>query len=579
MIATRRGPAVLLAAVVIVLALARAAGGEQPTEPPVPEPSVGAESVISEPAPTPEPEEPEPEPGSEVSSAPPPSPSPSQLPRTTAPAATPAPTSEASPAAGMPQPHSPAAQRSGIAVSTLLVALGALLVLGAAAYVIRHRAPRTPRRPARPQAPLPTVPAALLPFLVTLGRALIDSGEAASSVQRTLGRVASVNGVPGAEVVVLATALFVTAPALGTVQTAVSPAGTEQLRLDQMHALHRLVRSAERGRTRPADGLDELDRIRRLPPAYPPLVRVAGYTLLTTGLALVLRADWTGLLAAALLGVVVGGLLQLDTGRAPTRWQPFLPFVCAFGAAGAAFLLVRLAPGTGLLAPLAAPLVNFLPGALLTTAAIELATGQMISGAARLASGSMRLFLLALGITAASELVGVDAIIAISSGPLPSWTTWLGVAFFGVGVVLHNCARWASLGWLLLVLYVAYAGQVVGGFFLGGVLSAFVGAVLMTPVARLVARAPNGPPAPVSVLPAFWLLVPGALGLLGVTEYLGTDPRNGIDTLVTTAATMVAVALGVLLGSEIRRPARTPAEVDGRPQERRSAGGGVPAAG
>ena len=191
--------------------------------------------------------------------------------------------------------------------------------------------------------------------------------------------------------------------------------------------------------------------------------------------------------------------------------------------AGTAFLLARLAPGMGVMAPLAAPLVTFLPGALLTTAVIELATGQMILGAGRLASGSMRLFLLALGISSAAEPVGapVDAVVGVSSQSLPAWTTWLGVAHLGAGVVLHHCARRASLGWLLLVLYIADAGQVVGGFFLGGSLSAFVGAVLMTPVARLVARAPNGPPAPVSVLPTFWLLVPGALGLLGVTKYIG----------------------------------------------------------
>ncbi|GIE95027.1 threonine/serine ThrE exporter family protein [Paractinoplanes rishiriensis] len=435
----------------------------------------------------------------------------------------------------------------------LLAALGALLVVSAVALAIGRRAARAGPRAADPPLPDPGVSRSLVPFLVALGQALIDGGEPVSSVQQILGRVAAVNGVPDAEVVVLATALFVTTPTLGTVQTAVAPAGTEQLRLEQMDALHRLVRSAERGQIGPADGLVELNRIRLLPPVFGPAARVAGYALLTTGLALVLRADWTGLLAAVLLGAGVG-LLQLATDRAPARWQPFLPSLCAFGVAITAFLLARLAPGMGVLAPLAAPLVTFLPGALLTTAAIELATGQMISGAGRLASGSMRLFLLALGISSAAELVGapVDAVVGVSSQPLPAWTTWLGVALFGAGVVLHHCARRASLGWLLVVLYIAYAGQVVGGYFLGGVLSAFVGAVLMTPVARLVARAPNGPPAPVSVLPAFWLLVPGALGLLGATKYIGADPLDGLNTLLSTAVTMVAVALGVLLGSEIR---------------------------
>ena len=47
---------------------------------------------------------------------------------------------------------------------------------------------------------------------------------------------------------------------------------------------------------------------------------------------------------------------------------------------------------------LIAPLITLLPGALLTTAVIELASGQMISGAGRLAAGATQLLLLALGI-------------------------------------------------------------------------------------------------------------------------------------------------------------------------------------
>lgn len=559
---TRRA-ALLLAGLVATLALAGPAIGAQPSDPPS-GPAATSTYEAGLPSPTPEPVRSTPtDPltsdgvsasvsiSGPVSAQAPPS---TALLTTTVGPSSPAPDSAVSAPIPAPDPAgSPAASRSGIAVSTLLAALGALLAAGAFALALGRRTARGARRESGPLLPHPDVSRSLVPFLVALGQALIDGGEPVSSVQQILGKVAAVNGVLDAEVVVLATALFVTAPTLGTVQTAVAPAGTEQLRLEQMDALHRLVRSAERGQVGPAEGLGELNRIRSMPPAFGPAVRVTGYVLLSTGLALVLRADWTGLWAAALLGAGVG-LLQLATERAPTRWQPFLPPLCAFGVAGGTFLLARLAPGTGALAPLAAPLVTFLPGALLTTAAIELATGQMISGAGRLASGSMRLFLLALGITSAAELVGapVNTVIAVSFQPLPVWTTWLGVALFGVGIVLHHCARLASLGWLLLVLYIAYAGQVIGGFFLGGVLSAFVGAVVMTPVARLVARAPNGPPAPVSVLPAFWLLVPGALGLLGVTKYLGADPLDGLNTLMSTAATMVAVALGVLLGTEIR---------------------------
>jgi uncharacterized membrane protein YjjB (DUF3815 family) len=81
-------------------------------------------------------------------------------------------------------------------------------------------------------------------------------------------------------------------------------------------------------------------------------------------------------------------------------------------------------------------------------------------------------------------------------------------------------------------------------------MSAFVGAAAMTPVADLLARQRTGPPAIVSFTPAFWLLVPGALGLIGVAALLRGD-TSGTTTLVTTAATMVAIALGVVVGRAV----------------------------
>jgi uncharacterized membrane protein YjjB (DUF3815 family) len=103
----------------------------------------------------------------------------------------------------------------------------------------------------------------------------------------------------------------------------------------------------------------------------------------------------------------------------------------------------------------------------------------------------------------------------------------------------------------VLVLYVAYAGQVIGGLFFGNALSGFFGALLMTPVAMLVATRPSGPYPFVSFLPAFWLLVPGALGLVGVTQILGENRNDGVASLVTTGGTMAGIALGVLLGLSI----------------------------
>ena len=394
-------------------------------------------------------------------------------------------------------------------------------------------------------------------MLVELGEAMVDAGYPVTEVQEVLHRVAHTGGIPDAEIIVLPTALLVSLPGRASVETAASTAGLRPLRLDQVDAVSKVAAAARSGTLRPGATLERLREITDQPPPFGPVARTVGYALLSAGLALILNGGLVDLLVAAALGLLVG-IVLLTADALPPGWRAVLPVLCAFGVAVAVFLLRRTSLDIGILPPLVAPLVTFLPGALLTISVIELATGQMIAGAGRLAAGTLQLVLLALGIIAGAQLVGVPAATVGSAAdqPLGDLAPWLGVAVFGVGVVINKCARPSSIWWILLVLYVAYGAQIIGGLFLGAELSAFVGAVTMSPVAVYVARRPTGPATLVSFLPAFWLLVPGALGLVGVTMLLGEDRGNAFTSLYTTAVTMVAISFGVLIGRgmTLRRP-------------------------
>ncbi|TQL01048.1 threonine/serine exporter ThrE family protein [Cellulomonas sp. SLBN-39] len=386
-------------------------------------------------------------------------------------------------------------------------------------------------------------------FLVALGQALVDSAAPIVQVNRTLERVATVNDLPDTQVVTFPTALLVSVAGEGGVHTAVSGAGSRNLRLDQVQDVLDLADGAVRGDVRPRDGLGALATTLAAPPPSTPLVRLVGYLAIAAGLSMVLGGGWADVLVATVLGGAVAAVVLL-TGRVPGAYQGLLVAACAFLVSVPVLLLARTGLPVGLLAPLVAPLVTFLPGAQLTTGVIDLATRQMIAGSARLAAGVMQLVLLALGITAAAGLVGVPAteVGTASAHPLGWAGPWVGVLVYAVGVVLHNDARRTSLPWIAVVLLTAYAGQVVGGLLLGAVVSAFVGALAMTPVAMLAASRARGPAFLVAFLPGFWVLVPGALGLVGVTSALGQGTEQAVTTIVTTGTTMVAISLGVLAG-------------------------------
>ena len=389
----------------------------------------------------------------------------------------------------------------------------------------------------------------LMAFMVELGDTMVDSGDPVTHVSECLERVADVNGVRGAEIIVLPTALIITLPGMRESRTEVATTGRSRLRLDQVEAVFTVADAAERGEIGPRAARDQLRSARELPPSFSSGVIVLGHAVIAMGLAVILAGRWTDIAVAAVLGAGVGLIKQL-TARRRLAIQVFLPVLCAFLVAAAVALLGRTAVEPQLLPPILGALVTFIPGGLLTTAVIELATGQMISGASRLVYGTLQLVLLALGIIAGLQMIGIPAVTftETDSSVIGAIAPWLGVLIFGIGVLLSYSGRPRSLGWMLLVLYVAFAGQVIGGLLFGSSLSAFVGAVVMTPVAVFVATQRTGPPTLVTFLPAFWLLVPGAIALVGVTQIMGEATVDGTTSILTAGVTIVSIALGVVLG-------------------------------
>jgi hypothetical protein len=79
-----------------------------------------------------------------------------------------------------------------------------------------------------------------------------------------------------------------------------------------------------------------------------------------------------------------------------------------------------------------------------------------------------------------------------------------------------------------LVLLLTFATQRVAAVFFGKEISGFFGMLVATPLGYLIQLRFKGPPAMVTFLPSFWLLVPGVLGLLSLKRMLG-DPAAGVE--------------------------------------------------
>ncbi len=376
------------------------------------------------------------------------------------------------------------------------------------------------------------------------------AGDAVGDVSERLENIARAYGQPHTRISVLPTTIMVSIPGTDGAELAMSSQVNATLRLDQTAEVFALADRAELGLLDLNQGILELARIAGSASRFKPWIIVLGHALLTVGLILLLRPEWLDILGGALLGVGVGAI-KVWAPRNPSL-TTIQPVLVAFLVSLVAFTATVLGWIDSPLRLLIAPLITFLPGGSLTTGTMDISAGQMISGAGRLVQGGVQLLLLAFGIVAAAEFVGLPAHQAFADntpGVLGPSAPWIGVLLFAIGMYVHNSGARGTLGWMLLVLFVAYSGQVLGTVLFGGYLSGFAGALVMTPVALFVSKQPSGPPLMATFMPAFWLLVPGAVGLLGVTQLLGAGGASaGVDALLNTATTIVAIALGVLVG-------------------------------
>lgn len=378
-----------------------------------------------------------------------------------------------------------------------------------------------------------------------VGGFMNESGDAVPSITSALKKILEVQGAKDAELLVLPTAIIVRTGTGEERGVDVNSTLGTPLRFDQIAAVYDVAGELEAGPADLAKANRELDRVPTMREPFPWPIRVLGHGLLTLGFALLLRVSPAALLLCFGLGILIG-LLKLLPFSTVTL---LFPVVMAFVVTALVLLADKYWGLPDPLRVLLPPLITFLPGGALTMGTIELAANHMISGASRLISGVLQLLLLAFGIVAAAALVGVsvDVLQETPGADLGVWAMVVSVVAYALGLVLQYSSPLRYLAWTLAIIAVAYAGQLIGGALFGAELSAFFGALAMTPLVLFADRLPHGPPKLITFLPAFWWLVPGATGLIAIVGGSASGDLGG--ALGSVAITVIAIALGVLAGA------------------------------
>ncbi|UXY17480.1 threonine/serine exporter family protein [Streptomyces cynarae] len=387
-------------------------------------------------------------------------------------------------------------------------------------------------------------------FLARLtGLLLRSSGEGAHRIERAVaGSARAFGGVASLLLVPEAAALTVTA-ADGSTRIVVVHGFPDVFRLDQVVALQPLLADVRAGRIGIAEADRRLMEIEAAPAPYPWWLKFFGVVLFALGFAPAMQPTWYEVATTAVLAALAAALV-VTADRVP-RLHRILPLMVSTAVSIATIELFADNPARGGPVLLMLPaLFYFVPGDYLSAATAELAAGLITTGATRLVYSAFLLVQLYVGVLFGVFFTGASphALFDVAAhSDLPRWALFAAWIVFVAGTLLAFAIPLRFFWLLLLLVYVTVGVQSAFTKLVGETGGTFVAAVVLAAAATLIARGPRRPPRLVLMLPGFFTLTVGSLGMRGLTTLAG-GYVEGFQDLLKLVTIVTALAIGLVVG-------------------------------
>jgi len=402
-----------------------------------------------------------------------------------------------------------------------------------------------------PNAPERTKP---IGFLLRLAKALHTYGLPAYELEQTMNGCAEAMGY-GIQCMSLPTSISLTVlPPDGEPRTYLIRVSPGEVNIERLRKTTQVARHVINGELNSEEGANRLKKIAVSRPDYPNWVIILAFSVVSACIARIFSGGLNEMMVSSLIGLIVGTIAVASKTR--PMLDHLLPAICAFVATLMALIIndyfaVHMTTSVVIISGL----IILLPGLSLTIALAELATQNLVSGTARL-SGTVTIFIqLAFGSALGAELsrrlgfVINDAIVH----PVEPWSIWVAAAIASLALVPLFSARKKDFGWFLLSALTAFTTVHFASQSIGSSLGAFVGAITIGLMAKLVTRFWDIPGAMI-MMPGFIILVPGAVGYRSILALVEKDVVAGLSTAFDVAVIGISLVAGFLLSSLVPLP-------------------------
>lgn len=395
----------------------------------------------------------------------------------------------------------------------------------------------------------PERPDAREAFVLKLADALHRYGTPAHRLEQTMDLVTERLGLRG-QFFALPTSIFAAFGRPESHRTSLIRGETGEVNLERLSQLDELAEEIIRGTCSVDDGSRRIDEIVKRPTRFGAVSTLFGTALATGIAARVFGGGWREVITAIVIGALIG-LVGPFFSREESRRRVFDITASMIAASLAAAAAQYFAPFSVLVATLAG-LIILIPGMRLTTAMTEIASGHLVSGAARLTGAVMAFMSIAFGTALGNRITeSLTPTLPLEAAvPLPEYTLWIALCLYPLSSMILMRARPSDIGLIALATLLAFGGSRVGASSFGPELGAFIGALALGMGANQIARILHRPAALI-IAPGLLILVPGSIGYKSVTKMMEQDVLTGIGMGFSVAVIGIAIVTGLLLANAI----------------------------
>ena len=386
-------------------------------------------------------------------------------------------------------------------------------------------------------------------LLSALARALARYGEDANDMERDLNDCARVLDLD-AQFFVTPTLVMASFGSVTSERTVLLRVAEGRIDLQALSMIHDVVEDVKRGRTTAPEALAEVNLIAASPPRYAWWARVLASGIGAASFAILLGGDWWSFLAALPVGVAVGLLVALATRY--ERLRSLTELLGGFFAAVVALAVGHLFQHFDLATVALSGVILLLPGLAITIGVAELAARHLSSGTSRLAGAAVTLVNLSIGSFIGWAIVSkLDLVPSMGKVSTEQTTQMIAVAVLveSVALLVFTNARVRDWPVVAAGVIIALIGSRFGAWLVGATLGVAVASLLLGLCANGYARVARRP-ASLLTIPGLAVLVPGALGLQGVAQFL-TSASGGVEVLVNVVVIAAGLVVGLLVADAV----------------------------